>query len=165
MKKILGIIVLGLLLSGCGTTSSHMEKGNVKIGMTKDDFCIAVNSFRFSQDPCKGTFMEGARNEARGLYYPTTQMEIMHDLKKEYFFIFENVTIPFNYAELEEGNGTLVKISRNFDEAKSYASNIKFEIKEDNAQKAKQECTDLLLKPDTEEFADCTLKKILELSQ
>ena len=154
-----------MFLSACGTTSSNMKKGNIIIGMTKDGFCTAVNSFRFSQDPCKGTFMEGYNNTARGLYYPTTQMEIMHDLKKEYFFIFENVTIPFNYDGLKKGNGTLVKIFRNFNEAKSYASNIKFENKEDNIEKAKQECTDLLLKPGTVEFADCNLKKILELSQ
>jgi len=165
MKKILGVIILGLLLNGCSTTSSNMEKGKIKIGMTKYEFCLAVNSFKFSQDPCKGTFMEGYNNEARGIYYPKTKREIMHDLKKEYFFVFENVNRPFDYSTLKEGDGTIVKIFRNFDEAKTYASNIDFEIKEDNAQKAKQECTDLLLKPDTEEFADCTLKKILELSQ
>ena len=133
--------------------------------MTKEDFCLAVNSFKFSQDPCKGTFMEGYNNEARGIYYPKTKMEIMHDLKKEYFFVFENVNNPFDYSTLNEGDGTLVKIFRNFGEAKTYASAIEFGIDNNKAEIAKKECKKLSLSPGTEEFAECTLKKILELSQ
>ena len=165
MKKILLITFLGLILNGCGTTSSHVEKGSVKIGMSKDDFCVQVNSFRFAEDPCKMTFKEGYNLKARGMYYPQTKMEIMHDLKKEYFFVFENVSVPFNYATLDEGNGSLVQIFKNFDKAKSYASNIKFEIEENIPDKAKKLCKDLSIEIGTEEFADCTLKKILELTQ
>jgi len=84
MKKLLGILVLGLLLSGCGTTSSEMEKGNVKIGMTKDEFCIQVSTFRWSQNPCLTPLVSGLTN-VPGVYYPETKMEIMHDTKKQYF--------------------------------------------------------------------------------
>ena len=165
MKKLLGILVLGLLLYGCGTTASHMAKGNVKIGMTKDEFCLAVNSFRFSKDPCKGTFMEGFNNEAKGLYYPETKMEIMHDLEKEFFFVFGDVNTPYNYDTLKEGDGTLIKIFKNFDEAKKFASAKEFAIGDDKIQIAKQACKTKGLEPGTEEFADCSLKKIKELSQ
>ena len=165
MKKLLAIVVLGLLLHGCGTTSSHMQKGKVTIGMTKDEFCLAVNSFRFSKDPCKTTFGEGYNNVTRGLYYPDTKMEIMHDLAKEYFFVFGNVTVPFNYNSLKEGNGNLVKIFRNFDEAKNFASAKKFGIGDDKIQIAKEACKTKGLNPGTEEFAECSLKKIKELSQ
>ena len=165
MKKLLAIIVLGFLLNGCGTTSSHMQKGNIKIGMTQDEFCVAVNSFRFSKDPCKGTFMEGFNNEARGLYYPETKMEIMHDLEKEVFFVFGDVNTPFNYDTLKNGDGTLIKIFKNFDEAKEFSSGKKFAIKDDKIKIAKQACISKGLMPGTEEFADCSLKKIKELSQ
>ena len=165
MKKIIAILVLGLLLNGCGTTASHMAKGNVNIGMTKDEFCLAVNSFRFSKDPCKGTFMEGFNNEARGLYYPETKMEIMHDLEKEFFFVFGDVNTPYNYDTLKEGDGTLIKILKNFNDAKKFASAKDFAIGDDKIQIAKQACKTKGLEPGTEEFADCSLKKIKELSQ
>ena len=165
MKKVIGIIILGLLLNGCGTTASHMAKGNVKIGMTKDEFCLAVNSFRFRKDPCKGTFMEGFNNEARGLYYPETKMEIMHDLEKEFFFVFGDVNTPYNYDTLKEGDGTLIKILKNFNDAKKFASAKDFAIGDDKIQIAKQACKTKGLEPGTEEFADCSLKKIKELSQ
>jgi hypothetical protein len=164
MKKILGIFVLSFLLYGCGTTASHMEKGNVKIGMTKEEFCLAVNSFRFSQDPCKSTY-KGWTITARGLYYPETKMEIMHDLKKNYFFVFENVNSPVNYNTLKEGDGTLIKIFKNFDEAKKFASTKEFTIGDDKVQIAKQACETKGLEPGTEEFAECSLKKLKEISQ
>ena len=165
MKKLLAIVVLGFLLNGCGTTSSHMQKGNVKIGMTKYEFCHAVVSFRFSQDPCSATFMEGFNNQARGLYYPESKMEIMHDLKKEFFFVFKDVDTQFNYDTLKTGDGTLIKIFKNFDEAKEFSSGKKFVIKDDMIKIAKQACISKGLMPGTEEFADCSLKKIKELSQ
>jgi len=165
MRKFSGIVFICIFLSACGTTSSNMKKGKVKIGMSKEDFCLAVSSFRFSQDPCSGTFMEGYNNTARGMYYPVTKNEIMHDLKKEYFFIFENVNTPFNYRSFKAGDGTLVRIFQNYDKAKSFASNIKFELKNENIKIAKQKCKDLFAKPETQEFADCTLKQILELSK
>jgi hypothetical protein len=142
-----------------------MAKGNVKIGMTKDEFCLAVNSFRFSKDPCKGTFMEGFNNEAKGLYYPETKMEIMHDLEKEFFFVFGDVNTPYNYDTLKEGDGTLIKILKNFNDAKKFASAKDFAIGDDKIQIAKQACKTKGLEPGTEEFADCSLKKIKELSQ
>jgi hypothetical protein len=164
MKKLLGILVLGLLLNGCGTTASHMEKGNVKIGMNKKEFCIQVNSFRFSQDPCAQPLFSSL-NKVPGVYYPETKMEIMHDSKKQYFFVFENVNVPYDYYNLEYGDGTLAKIFRNFEEAKVFASGRKYSIGSDKVQKAKQACSDLGFEAGTEEFAECSLKKLKEQSQ
>jgi hypothetical protein len=109
--------------------------------------------------------MEGFNNEARGLYYPETKMEIMHDLEKEFFFVFENVNRPYNYDTLKEGDGTLIKIFKNFDEAKKFASTKEFAIGDNQVQIAKQACKAKGLEPGTEEFAECSLKKLKELSQ
>ena len=37
MKKLLGIVVLGLLLNGCATTDSLVSKGKIKQGLTKSE--------------------------------------------------------------------------------------------------------------------------------
>lgn len=164
MKKLTLIIFLGLFLNGCGTTSSHMEKGNVKIGMNKDEFCIAVNSFRFSQDPCKQPLLSGL-SEVPGIYYPETKMEIMHDSQKDFFFVFQNVNVPYDYLKLKDGDGTLIKIFRNFEEAKVFASGRKFAIGSDKVEKAKQICKSKGFEPGTEDFADCSLKELKTQSQ
>ena len=52
MKKLIFIFVLGWLLQGCSTTSSNMDSGNIKIGMSKKDFCIQMSTFSFKNNPC-----------------------------------------------------------------------------------------------------------------
>ena len=96
MKKLLGILVLGLFVSGCGTgltntTASNMDKGAAKIGMTKEEFCFEFNTLKFKQDPCKAPIFSSL-SETLGLYYPDTKMEIAHDSRAEVFFVFENTT-------------------------------------------------------------------------
>jgi len=159
VRNFILITFLGLLLNGCGTTATHMEKGNVKIGMSKTDFCIEVNSFRFSQDPCKQPFFSSL-SEVPGIYYPETKMEIMHDSKKDFFFVFENVNVPYDYLKLTEGDGTLIKIFRNFEDAKNFASDRKFTIGYDKIEKAKQSCKKKGFEPGTENFSDCSLKEL-----
>ena len=85
--------------------------------------------------------------------------------KKNYFFVFENVNSPVNYNTLKEGDGTLIKIFKNFDEAKKFASTKEFTIGDDKVQIAKQACETKGLEPGTEEFAECSLKKLKEISQ
>ena len=133
MKKLIFIFVIGLILYGCGTTASKMEKGDVvNIGMSKEEFCTAVVSMRAAKDPCtSGSYMSV---KASGLYYPDTKMEIMHDSDKEYFFVFKDVNTPFNYKDWsKKGDGNLIKIFRNLNEAQKYASALKFEIEDDIA--------------------------------
>ena len=62
------------------------------------------------------------------------------------------------------GDGNLIKIFRNLNEAQKYASALKFEIEDDIATIAKNGCKSSGLKEGTEEFADCTLNAIIELS-
>ena len=164
MKRLIFIFVIGLILYGCGTTASKMEKGDVvNIGMSKEEFCIAVLSMRAAKDPCtSGSYMSV---KASGLYYPDTKMEIMHDSDKEYFFVFKDVNTPFNYKDWsKKGDGNLIKIFRNLNEAQKYASALKFEIEDDIATIAKNGCKSSGLKEGTEDFADCTLNAIIELS-
>ena len=164
MKNLIFIISLGLFLYGCGTTSSHMEKDNVSIGMNKKEFCVAVNTFRFNHDPCAQPLFSSL-SEVPGIYYPQTKMEIMHDSQKEYFFVFENVNVPYDYNNLEYGDGILVKIFKNFEEAKVFASDRKFSIGSDKVEKAKQICKSKGFEAGTEEFADCSLKELKKQSQ
>tara|TARA_B100000941_G_C28487944_1_gene546131 strand:- start:180 stop:596 length:417 start_codon:yes stop_codon:yes gene_type:complete len=136
-----------------------MSNNNIKIGMSKKEFCIQVSSFRFSQDPCSQPLLSSI-NKVPGAYYPETKMEIMHDSKKEYFFVFKNVNIPYDYKNFKYGDGVLDKIFRSFDEAKDYSSGKKFSINKDKIEKAKEYCRNLGLEPKTEKFAECTLKRI-----
>jgi len=169
MKKLLGILVLGLFVSGCGTgltntTASNMDKGAAKIGMTKEEFCFEFNTLKFKQDPCKAPIFSSL-SETLGLYYPDTKMEIAHDSRAEVFFVFENVNTPINRVKVTDGDGTLVKIFYNFEEAKKFASGATFSIEKDKVQMAKQACSDLGFEAGTEEFAECSLKKLKEQSQ
>ena len=169
MKKIIAILVLGLFVSGCGTgltntTASNMDKGAAKIGMTKEEFCFEFNTLRLSQDPCKGPLFSSPY-KVLGLYFPETKMEIVHDAKAEYFFVFENVTTPIDRQNVIYGDGTLIKIFRDYENAKSFASGKKFSIGADKVQIAKQACKSLGFEPGSEEFAECSLKKLKEQSE
>ena len=167
MKKVIGIIILGLLLNGCGTTSSNLEKGNIQIGMSKKEFCYQATSLNAKKNTCSLTWKEMYDKKPRGAYYPETKMEILHDLMMESFFVFENVTIPHDWYDAwnDKGDGTLVKIFKDLDEAKNFASGANFSIGTDKVQKAKQACINLGLVTGTEEFAECALKKLKEQPQ
>ena len=163
MKKSLLVILSFFILSGCATTSEQVKNKEVRIGMNKKDFCIAVYTFNPKKWPCSsGSYLSF---EATGAYYPDTKMEIMHDSYKKYFFVFEEVDTPFNYENWNEGNGRLIKIFKDYNNAKKFASELNFEIEEDIAVIAKNGCRTSGLKEGTDEFADCSLNAILELSK
>ena len=116
MKKLLGILVLGLLLSGCSTTEGNLYAGKIKIGQTKSSFCYAVVSFKFKSDPCMDT---------SSLYYDSdTKKEILSDSYKEIFFVFKNVNrrTKGHGGPKKHGDGVLEKILYNYQEAKEFAS-------------------------------------------
>jgi len=161
MKKAIGIIILGLLLSGCGTTQTKVEKNKITIGMSKEDFCF-VSPIHV----CFQTMGEAYNNKVRGIFYPDSKMEIVYGKKKKYFFVFENVNKGINYRDLDiNGDGTLVKIFKSLDEAKEFASVKAFAVEGDKIQQAKQACKNLGFDPGTEAFAECSLKKLKEQSQ
>jgi hypothetical protein len=165
MKKLICILVLGLLLAGCSTTSSNMDSGNIKIGMSKRDFCIQMNTFSLNNSPCYKpiSFSREIQNILPGIYYPETKKEIMHDSdKKEYFFVFQNVNTPYNYRTLKRGDGTLEKIFKDLDDAKTFASQKSFLVDDNKVDKQMKACKDLGLIINTEEFGSCVLKKLEE---
>ena len=177
MKKILLIIILGSFLVGCAstTTTANLNSGKTKIGMTKGEFCYEHNSLSSKKNPCNLTFSEMMAQKPRGAYYPETKMEIMYDLVEESYFVFENVTIPHDWYDPWKswipspknlkGDGTLVKIFKDLDEAKNFASGANFSVGTDKVQKAKQACINQGFTTGTEEFAECSLKKLKEQSQ
>ena len=165
MKKLLTFLLVILLLPGCSTTSSNMDSGNIKIGMSKKDFCIQMSTFSFKNSPCFSAlgFSRESLEVLNGIYYPETKKEIMHDSnKKKYFFVFQNVNTPFNYRTLKEGDGTLEKIFKNFDDAKVFASQKSFLVNDKMIEKHMKACKDMGLLINTEEIANCVLKKLEE---
>ena len=112
-----------------------MASGNIKTGMTKQEFCLEVNSFKFSQDVCKGFVETNEKNQKRVMkYYPGIKKEILTDEKKEFFFVFKNVNFPYKEPG-NTGDGVLALVAKNFDEAYAFAhaeENNKNQNKADN---------------------------------
>ena len=128
-------MIATFLLIGCSTTKNHMASGNIKTGMTKQEFCLEVNSFKFSQDVCKGFVETNEKNQKRVMkYYPGIKKEILTDEKKEFFFVFKNVNFPYKEPG-NTGDGVLALVAKNFDEAYAFAhaeENNKNQNKADN---------------------------------
>ena len=162
MKNFFFFIIFVFLLNGCVGVESNLKKGNIYIGMSKDQFCYVDTKL---SGPCGGTFMEGFNNISRGLYFPELRREIMWAKKPKSFFVFENVRTPFNYDTFATGNGKLEKIFKTKDEAIKYISSKGSLLKEDFVYIAKQGCKAAGLETGTEEFAECALKRIKELSE
>ena len=76
--------------------------------------------------------------------------------------VFKNVNKAINYRENDTGDGTLIKIFKNLEEAKEFASKKEIILNEDKLQNAKKACKALGFSVGTEEFAECSLKKFKE---
>jgi len=170
MKKLLWLIVLGLLLNSCASTSPNVVQNKIRIGMNKTEFCWEKGSMSAKKDACRLTYTEMLKSKPRGPYYPDTKMEIMYNLTSETYYVFENVTTQHDWYDpykgflgtKSKGNGTLAKIFTNYDEAKKFAGGVSFSIKIDKISKAKQDCKCKGLSEGTENFAECVLKKLKE---
>ena len=165
MRYFFTVVFLSIFLTSCSTTSTNVTSGNIKIGMNKADFCVAAVSFRPGEDPCHAPVFTTSK-EAPGIYYPSTKMEIMHSHKKDYFFVFQNVNTPYNYVSYKQGDGTLIKIFKNFNDAKEFASgDVKFSIETSKIDRAKKICSDRGLTEGTEKFADCALAELKKITE
>ncbi|MDA7556480.1 hypothetical protein N8729_00810 [Candidatus Pelagibacter sp.] len=171
MNKYILILITILFLSGCETTSSksvNYKQDKIYIGMNKSDFCYEAGSMNAKKDPCRLTYSEMLNSKPRGAYYPDTKMEIMHNLTTEKYYVFENVTIQHDWYKpfkgvlsiKTKGNGNLIKIFNNYDDAKKFASGVNYSIKKDKISEAKKYCKDQGLTEGTESFAECSLKKL-----
>ena len=103
MKKILGVIFLSLLLSGCASL-----EGNVFSGMPKKSFCSAKSSGSFSAI-CNQKF-----------FYYNNGVEVLK--KGSEFAVFKNVTAPTlgdKGFSVRYGNGTYVRSVYSLSEAQN----------------------------------------------
>jgi len=111
MKKLLGILVLGLLLGGCTTGAQLISEGKIYKGMTKNQLCTVtlgtpLSTASYSEDPCiKPYFSE---------YFSHSNQEIWYAHGKSVFYVYKDVTIP-----RREGNGTLQTWTFSYSDAKN----------------------------------------------
>mgnify|MGYP001314400705 CR=1 FL=1 len=119
MKKLLGIVVLGLLLSGNANSASIFD--HLNYGMTKKQVSKIINKSSYENlneiDGYlgQGICYVGFRDKA--IYYSNIKIEInTHynpNLKNAPWYVFENVTKPvkFSLGICKNGNGTLKAIT------------------------------------------------------
>ena len=114
MKKAIGIIILGLLLSGCTTDVKLISSGEIYIGMTKQSLCSNLHSSAYpGEDAC-------LRGFATNRYLRDLNKEILWGQDKSIYYVFDNVTIPLwdaGGAFDIKGNGTLKGFYSNEEEA------------------------------------------------
>ncbi|MDC0452134.1 hypothetical protein OAL65_02695 [Candidatus Pelagibacter sp.] len=151
MKKILGIIVVGLLLSGCETmtTQQVLSDGKIKTGMSKTQLKEAYSTTGESNDP----FLNGCFKE----YNSNSKMEIISSKDRDVWFVFEKVNWPMSKCTFKTmGDGVLYKWFPTYSEAKSETSgDLTFTIKD-----KKDQCEAIGFFPATEKFADCVLRLV-----
>ena len=101
MKKFLGILVLGLLLTGC-SAKTIISSGKIYKGMSKDELQLAL-AYAYLDDnpfvPDGGSEFNASRN-----------IEIIWGVSKDQFYVFKNVTNPKSSCGLiycKIGNGIL----------------------------------------------------------
>ena len=102
MKKLLGIVVLGLLLVGCSTTSSVVSTDKLKQDMTKSE----LNELFLMMMPYSDPFVYGAGSE----FYSDINKEIIWGADKSLFYVFRGVSQPVDCGIImcnKQGNGTL----------------------------------------------------------
>jgi len=153
MKKLLGIVVLGLLLSGCAvsTVGKPSITSVVKIGSDKDFVCgnfMQTKEFVTTHGVC---FVGMSKNFE---YDSVNKTELIWNGHSEVFFIFENVSTPmkckYGLSNLkswkkyttgcDRGDGTLRQITFNITEARQWMNNdFARAEKEKEIAKAKKE--------------------------
>ena len=156
MKKIILLFFFFITL-GCALTSTVMKSDKIKIGTNQVDFC---NKFGlFTGGPCASTFMDGYNNVVKGVYYPETGKEIMHDADKKYFFVFDsNLTGGFNYNTLNASyKNELIGVFTDFEMAKDFAGGKKFGMTGQEVDFQIKNCEKQGFKKGTMEHLDCAL--------
>jgi outer membrane protein OmpA-like peptidoglycan-associated protein len=103
-----GVVILAcLLLIGCASSSSLIESGVVRPGMSKTQLKDAFASVTFADDP----FFSGDSS-----YYPNIRSEILFSSSRKHYFIFNNVSVPYrSYNEV--GDGRLVSYESTYEQA------------------------------------------------
>jgi len=171
IKKLLGIIVLGLLLSGNGY--AEMEKiyygknGSHKSGISKLSFCKIEVPDSWDNGFC--------RQKSK---YINNDIEINHgwdDNGIEKFAIFTDVTRSIKKCHFscgkpkQIGDGNFFAIANSIQEAEQIINNLQNPSINSNSQTKdltftikdkKEQCTAIGFAPATEKFADCVLRLV-----
>jgi S1-C subfamily serine protease len=108
MKKLFGIIVLGLLMSGCSTTQEVMEN-KVRVGDTQQKVRNSFVMAGMSNDP----WIDGCFRE----FFPDNKTQIIASREKDVWLVFKNVNWPQTKCG-KVGDGTLAGYFTNYSEAK-----------------------------------------------
>jgi hypothetical protein len=148
MKKLLAIAVLGFFLSGCASM-----QGNISQGMSKLNYCNAMNLTSFST-ACN----------TKGSFYYQNNIEVLKKGNK--YAIFKNVTIPnqSNFFTFNPGNGVFVGEAIGWVNAQSVISSIDKNynrtLAKSNMQRLEPyiiQCETLGFKRSSEKNASCAL--------
>ena len=189
MKKLLGIVVLGLLLGG--NVYAKTINDFIKTGMTKKQLTKVTEKLfspYYKTPIMKKLGHTGSLFDMRKCpfheYYPKFKTEILRHSKINSdgspMYVFENVTEPSECRNLKNkiGSGTLKALVFSNDEARLIADPTyqkKLKKKEEQKQRAeakasgdltftikdkKEQCTAIGFAPATEKFADCVLRLV-----
>jgi len=186
MKKLLGIVVLGLLLSGNAYAKVSLKE-LVKVGSSKSEVCKAGGAIRgFTLKEDLGSQLCHSISKDNFAYNSTNRTEIL-STGSGAWFVFENVTRPMKCGAIfcRKGDGTLKKLFLELDysnkietrkAAYKFASiPLPIEIAEEKKQRAeaiasgdltftikdkKEQCTAIGFTPATDKFADCVLRLV-----
>ena len=116
MTKIIQIIILSILVSGCVTTDQIISSNKLKIDLSKSDFEDVFYNSSIFEDP----LVPGSNSE----FYSKIEVEIIWGINKRIFYVFENVLEPVTCGILmcNIGNGTLSSWHDNLVAARSTIS-------------------------------------------
>ena len=153
MKKILGVIILGLLLSGCETTTmTSLEAtgynfANLNKGMSKSAIRNIYKHVGANSDP---TFANYCTYE----YFSEAKAEILSSSDKSNHLVFE----VDQSGSCDNNSGKFHSAHNTYDSAKKILLE-KEQMKISNMiDESKNTCKLLGMKEDTDKFSDCALK-------
>ena len=138
MKKLLGILVLGLLLSGCYTATVEETVGGQFQRLNKGMSKFQVRDIFHSVIPADDPFAGGGSN-CRLEYIRDKKLEILSSASRNYHFVFENVTIPKVGCHHQKtiGNGIFYSAHNTLAAAQNAVSSYKSTAKETKPKKKK----------------------------
>ncbi len=125
MKKVLGLVILSLVLSGCATplATNTSIKSILALGTDKETMC---KSRYYETKEFQGGWQAvcHSRWEKNYQYIPQYNTEIIWNGESRVFFVYENVTTPMTCTNMwcKYGDGKLKKIVFSMDQAQIYAN-------------------------------------------
>ena len=154
MKKLLGIIVLGLLLNGCETTSSlKPSPGEILISSENHIVIQRISPWKGADDPRMTNKASNHCSQYNKFAYKYMNDWDMNDGSR---FVFR---CKEGYAPTHLVNGEQKTVTwSNYDSASQLTKttkDISFTIKD-----KKEQCTAIGFEPATEKFADCVLRLV-----